>query len=98
VARATRGDRADVEIDLVAVNEEERRIRFGTCKRNAGRLPAAIPGLRRSAERFLTAHGRFGTRRPEFVAIAPAMPATVATALAKEGVIAESVSGLTRDL
>jgi hypothetical protein len=91
-------DRADVEIDLVAVNEEQRRIRFGTCKRNAERLPGAIRGLRRSAERFLTAHGRFGAWRPEFVAIAPAMPAAVATALARDGVIAESLSGLTRDL
>lgn len=91
-------DRADVEIDLVVVNDEERRIRFGTCKRDAERLPGAIRGLRHSAERFVTAHGRFCTWRAEFVAIAPAIPTAVTTVLAREEVVAESLTDLTRDL
>ncbi|MCP2936615.1 DUF234 domain-containing protein, partial [Salmonella enterica subsp. enterica serovar Typhimurium] len=33
-------DRSDVEIDLVAINEDECRIRFGSCKRNPLRLLA----------------------------------------------------------
>lgn len=52
-------DRSDVEIDLVALNEDERRIRFGTCKRNALRLPGSIDALRTAADRFLESHGQY---------------------------------------
>ena len=31
-------DRGNVEIDLVAFDEDNRRIRFGSCKRNADKL------------------------------------------------------------
>jgi len=91
-------DRADVEIDLVAVNEDEQRIRFGTCKRNPERLPESINGLLRSADRFLESHKRFKGWRAEFVAIAPAIDNEIAAALAARDVVAESLSNLTAGL
>jgi uncharacterized protein len=91
-------DRAAVEIDLVAVSEEERRIRFGTCKRNPERLPGAIDALMRSAGRFLDAHPRFHGWRIEYVAIAPDIGLELKAALMARGVIPQSLRELIRGL
>lgn len=91
-------DRADVEIDLVAVNEDEQRIRFGTCKRNQEKLPGSIDALVRSAGRFLDAHPRFNTWQTEYVAISPAISPDMRTALAARSVIAQSLSDLIQGL
>lgn len=91
-------DRADVEIDLVAVNEDEQRIRFGTCKRNPDRLLESIDGLTRSATRFLSSHPRFSGWQVEYVAIAPVIGADVTATLAARGVVAESLLDLTSGL
>lgn len=91
-------DRSDVEIDLVAVNDDERRIRFGTCKRNPDRLLSAANTLKRSADRFLALHGRFNGWDSEYVAIAPDIDSQLKTALKGQGVIPQSLADLTRDL
>lgn len=91
-------DRADVEIDLVAVNEDERRLRFGSCKRNPERLPGAVAALKRSAARFLDAHARFADWRTEFVAVAPDIDGTVRAQLQALGVTPQSLRDLTAGL
>lgn len=91
-------DRADVEIDLVAVNEEEHRIRFGTCKRNPDRLIGAVDGLKRCAGRFLDAHPRFGGWQVGYVVIAPSISPSLHKALAEQGVLSQSLADLTEDL
>jgi hypothetical protein len=91
-------DRADVEIDLVAVNEDEHRLRFGTCKRNADRLMGSVAGLQRCAERFRKAHPRFSGWQVEYVAVAPVIDDLLRKALAERAVIAESLSDLMVDL
>ncbi|MBI5753053.1 MAG: ATP-binding protein [Hydrogenophilales bacterium] len=91
-------DRADVEIDLVAVSEDEQRIRFGTCKRNPARLPGALDALKRSAGRFLDSHGRFSGWRSEYLAIAPDITPDLRAALEAHDVIPQSLVDLTRGL
>jgi AAA+ ATPase superfamily predicted ATPase len=91
-------DRADVEIDLVAISEDEERIRFGSCKRNGNRLPGSIDALKQSAERFLTIHKRFRNWRIEYVGVAPEIGEELGSALVEQGVIPESLSTLTRGL
>lgn len=91
-------DRADVEIDLVAVNEEERRIRFGTCKRNQEKLPGSIDALTRSAGRFLDSHARFNAWRAEYVAIAPVISPDMKAMLEARGVTAQSLADLAQSL
>jgi hypothetical protein len=91
-------DRSDVEIDLVAVNEDERRIRFGTCKRNAERLSDSVDSLQCSAARFLNAHPRFNGWQTEYVAIAPTVGAQLRGALAARSVLAESLGDLMEGL
>lgn len=91
-------DRSDVDIDLVAVSEEQRRLRFGTCKRAAGRLPASVDALKQHAQRFLVAHRRFESWRIDFVAIAPDIPGDVRHALERQEVLSQSLVDLTREL
>lgn len=91
-------DRADVEIDLVAVNEDEHRIRFGTCKRNPERLPGAVDALVRSSGRFLDAHKRFNGWRVEYVAIAPMLGDELKVALEARNVIPQSLGELIQGL
>lgn len=91
-------DRADVEIDLVAVCEDEQRIRFGTCKRNPERLLAAVPALQLASERFLVAHPRFAHWQVEHVAIAPEISQEQRDALMARAVLPQSLRDLTRDL
>ncbi len=91
-------DRSDVEIDLVAVSDDARRIRFGTCKRNPTRLPAAVARLRQDVQRFLKAQPRFNNWHIELVGIAPELSADTRAYLGREGVLAESLADLTQGL
>jgi AAA+ ATPase superfamily predicted ATPase len=87
-------DRADVEIDLVALNEDENRIRFGTCKRNAQRLIGDVDNLLLGAARFLEMHQRFANWKVDYVAIAPDIDGDVRRALADRNVIGQSLPDL----
>jgi hypothetical protein len=91
-------DRSDVEIDLVAINEDECRIRFGSCKRNPLRLLASVERLRTSAGRFLRAHPRFAGWTVEYVAIAPEVDQVLSANLQVAGVIVQSLRDLTADM
>lgn len=91
-------DRSDVEIDLVAINEDECRIRFGSCKRNPLRLLASVERLRTSAGRFLQAHPRFAGWTVEYVAIAPEVDQVLSANLQVAGVIVQSLRDLTADM
>jgi hypothetical protein len=88
-------DRGDVEIDLVAVAESERRIRFGTCRRNPEKLLASLSGLRAGADAFIQAHARFRGWRREFAAIAPVIPEDMRTRLRQGDIIAQGLHDLT---
>ncbi|MEO1827884.1 MAG: hypothetical protein ABGX82_03560 [Pseudomonas sp.] len=87
-------DRADVEIDLVAMNEVERRVRFGTCKRSADKLPGSIAALKRAADRFLAVQKRFAGWSVEYAAIAPTISDELRRQLEAEGVVAQSLTDL----
>lgn len=91
-------DRADVEIDLVAVSEEERRIRFGSCKRNAQLLAGSIDGLLRSAAQFLTVHRRFANWRIEYVGLSTDIGEHDRAELHRRNVIPQSIRELTAGL
>lgn len=91
-------DRGDVEIDLVALCEDEKRIRFGTCKRNPERLLGSVASLKGCAAQFLAAHRQYAGWSVEYVAIAPQLNATHRERLASENVIAQSLPDLTEGL
>jgi len=68
-------DRADTEIDLVAVNEEDKVIRFGSCKRSADRLVPDFSRFDGHIGRFLAAHRNYQDWTLEKFAIAPVLDA-----------------------
>lgn len=91
-------DRSNVEIDLVAVDEDSHRLRLATCKRNPARLPGAIHTLRTHGARFLAAHPRFADWTLEYAAIAPHITPGLRSELAGLGVIPQDLHDLTEGL
>ncbi len=91
-------DRAGIEIDLVAVSEPTQRIRFGSCKRNPEKLAGSIETLRHNAQAFLKHHAQYNSWQVEYVAIAPQIPASLASQLQSQGVIAQSLAQLMKPL
>ena len=89
-------DRNDIEIDLVAISDTDRRIRFGTCKRNAERLVPNIASLQEHVKRFLNVHRHYQGYKQELVAIAPRIDADIRRDLAQRGVLAQDLIDLTR--
>ena len=87
-------DRAGIEIDLVAVSESTRRIRFGTCKRSPDKLLASLPSLRGNVEAFLKHHMHYENWAVEYCAIAPRIASPLRDKLSAEGVIAQSLTDL----
>ena len=87
-------DRANTEIDLVAISEDRQCIRFGTCKRNPEKLTSSSAALKRNAKIFLSHHPKYEHWQIEYMAISPSIPPKIQTALEQEGIIAQSLSDL----
>jgi uncharacterized protein len=91
-------DRNDTEIDLVAVNDDERVVRFGTIKRNPDRLPIAVNTLAGHVDRFMALHPRYRDWRCERVAIAPRIERPLRRSLEEQGVIPQDLTDLIQGL
>lgn len=91
-------DRGDVEIDLVALDEETETVRFGSMKRNAARLPGDLTNLRGHAQRFLDRYPSFRSWTHQYAAIAPVIPNDMRTQLEAGGVIAQDLRTLCANL
>jgi AAA+ ATPase superfamily predicted ATPase len=92
-------DRRDVEIDLVAIDEDTRRIRFGTCKRAASKLRASLDNCRGHIARFLNEHPSIDdTWTVERVAIAPKIDAQTRRDVEAGGFIPQDLEDLTAGL
>lgn len=91
-------DRGDVELDLVALDEEAKVVRFGTCKRDPERLLGDLAKYDGHIERFLAQKKRLKDYRVERVAIAPEIPPDLRGALADRGYLAEDLRDLTQGL
>lgn len=90
-------DSNDTEIDLVALNEPDRRIRFGSCKRSADRLVADILVLDGHVTRFLAAHRQYVGWQIEKVSIAPTITPDVRARLHAAGHVAQDLADLTTE-
>ncbi len=89
-------DRGDVEIDLVAVNDDLGRIRFVTCRRAAERLTAAIESLDVSIQRFLDQHASlYKGWQVERAGATTELTPEIRKACAKRGVLAQDLRDLT---
>jgi uncharacterized protein len=92
-------NRKGIEIDLVAIDEDAKRIRFGTCKRSATKLWADLDGLSAHVERFLGEHRRFAEGwTVEKVAMAPVIDDDVRTGIEARGFVVQDLRDLTAGL
>lgn len=86
---------AQVEVDLVALDEDSRTLRLGTCKRSGDKL---APDLRRfdgHAAGFLRAmYPRFSGWKVERVAIAPTLTGVQRSAVEAAGYLAQDLGDL----
>jgi uncharacterized protein len=91
-------DSDDTEIDLVALNEPERVLRLGTCKRSAERAVAELAKFDGHVRRFLDAFPRFASWRVEKIAIVTTHTAETRRTAERRGYLAEDLGDLTRNL
>lgn len=87
-------DRGDTEIDLVTRNDDDRVLRFGTCKRSAARLVGDLATLEAHVERFLDAHPRYREWEVQKVAIAPVIADEARAEILRRGAIPEDLRDL----
>jgi len=91
-------DRGDTEIDLVALNEEDRIVRLGTCKRAAERLAPDYPRFDAHVARFLDRAERVRGWRVERVAITTRHSRRSRAAAERAGYIPQDLEDLTAGL
>ena len=84
----------DTGIDLVALSEDERRVRFVCCKRDARALPADLTALEGHVQRFLRTFPRYADWRHETVGVAPSIATDLRRALAARGHLAQDLDDL----
>ena len=90
-----RSQPGSVEIDFIAWNEQERCVRFGSCKRNPDRHDgAALRGFRDHVDRFLAtgAGRRFTGWQHQFALFAPRFPKPLRARLEPEGWICRDLA------
>ena len=91
-------DRAGIELDLVAVDEERGVLRFGACKRNAGKLLADVNNFNGHVERFLVAEPAYAGWTVERVGVAPRLDDDQRAVLHRHDVLAQDLRDLTQGL
>lgn len=91
-------DRSDIEIDLIAINESEQKIRFGSCKRSGDKVVEAISSLKQCSQKFLRKFPKYKNWNIEYAVIAPKISAEIRPLIAKQNVIPEDFSDLFKGL
>jgi AAA+ ATPase superfamily predicted ATPase len=88
-------DKADTEIDLVAVNDAERSIRFGSCKRSPRKLLSDVNNFKQHVERFLRSMPKYQEWTKQYVGIAPLLDAEQRAILNGHAIIPQDLNDLT---
>lgn len=91
-------DSRDTEIDLVALNEPERVLRLGSCKRKVERSVEDLTHFDGHVRRFLKAFPRFADWRVEKVAITTRHTLESRRAVERQGCIPQDLVDLTQGL
>ncbi len=91
-------DKADTEIDLVAVNETDESIRFGSCKRSPSKLLSEVNNFKQHVERFLQTMPKYQGWTKQYVGIAPVLSTEQRAILTSHGIIPQDLNDLTLGL
>jgi AAA+ ATPase superfamily predicted ATPase len=100
LTQAVRGwwDRNDTEIDLVALDEDNHRLRLVSCKRSGEKLTRSLREFDGHVARFLATARRFDAWSIEKVAIAPTLDSHQRDLCTTAGYLPQDLAELTRDL
>jgi len=90
-------NRSDTEIDLVALNEDNSVIRFGSCKRSGSALLPDLTKLDGHIQRFLKAFPKHAAWKIEKVAIAPKITDAERRQIQSKGHIPQDLNDLTAE-
>lgn len=83
----------DVEIDIVAINEEERKVLFGECKLKGSKF--TISDVERLKEKAVHVKWKMGKRKEYFALFSmDAISETQKKSLEKDGVLSFEIKGL----
>lgn len=91
-------DKADTEIDLVAVNDTTESIRFGSCKRSPKKLLSGVNNLKRHVERFLQMMPKYQGWTKQYVGISSVLDAAQRAILTSHDLIPQDLGDLTLGL
>lgn len=86
----------DTEVDLVALDEPGRRIRFGFCRRSPDRLAESLADSEAHVRRFLAAFPKYERWTREQVGISTLLDERIRSLLNERGWMAEDLEDLTR--
>lgn len=91
-------DRVGTELDLVALNEETKTIRFGNCKRSQNSLNESLEAFEAHIARFLDGLPAYKEWAREKVCMAPRISSELKAELMRKGYLAEDIESLTERL
>lgn len=91
-------NRSDIEIDLVALDQDERTIRFGSCKRSADKLLADCSNFRGHVARFLDAEPKYRDWTTQLVLLAPELTSEHRAQGTASGFVCQDLHDLTASL
>ena len=93
-------DRGGTELDLVAVDEEAKVLRVGSCKRSATKLVADLPAYDGHIDRFLadSKHRQYRDWAVEKIALAPSIDSDTRQEIEARGYRAQDLRDLTAAL
>ncbi|MFM7316908.1 MAG: DUF234 domain-containing protein [bacterium] len=91
-------DKADTEIDLVAINDSTETIRFGSCKRSPDKLISDINHFQKHVDRFLQTMPKYKAWKIELAGISVELDTSQRALLARHGIMAQDLTDLTAGL
>ncbi len=87
-------DRSNVEIDLIALDADSKKIRFGSCKRSGLEHLGSAQGFIDHANRFLKEFPEYQNWTIQYVAISPEIPSETGARLRLLGIEPQDFSAL----
>lgn len=87
-------DKGDTEIDFIALNDDEKRIRFVSCKRSPERLLSDLQNFRGHIGRFLDEFPALAQWKIEMLGVAPALTPAQRAVVSSSGFFPQSLDDL----
>jgi AAA+ ATPase superfamily predicted ATPase len=91
-------DKADTELDLVAINETTETIRFGSCKRSPEKLLSDVNHFKQHVARFLQTMPKYQGWSQQLVGISPLLNAKQRNQLTRHDILPQDLNDLTQGL